>query len=80
MRMLILCLCSVPTVRNYASNIFTKLHIVDGLQAIARAREAGLGRLGRTAVTVLSKRVPIVAEPAAGVGAADASPLRSWIG
>jgi membrane protease YdiL (CAAX protease family) len=80
MRMLILCLCSVPTVRNYASNIFTKLHIVDGLQAIARAREAGLGRLGRTAVTVLSKPVPIVAERAAGVGAADASPLRSWIG
>jgi DNA-binding NarL/FixJ family response regulator len=32
-----------PTVRNTASNIFTKLHIADRVQAIVRVREAGLG-------------------------------------
>jgi hypothetical protein len=30
-------------------------------------------------VTALSRGVPVVAEPAADVGAADVSPLRSWI-
>ena len=44
MLMLLLCLCSVPTVRDYASNIFTKLHVADRAQAIVRVREAGLGR------------------------------------
>ena len=42
MLMLLLCLCSVPTVRDYASNIFTKLHIADRAQAIVKVREAGL--------------------------------------
>jgi DNA-binding NarL/FixJ family response regulator len=30
-----------PTVRNYASNIFTKLHIADRVQAIVRVPESG---------------------------------------
>ena len=34
---------SPKTVRNYVSNIFTKLHVSDRPQAIVRAREAGLG-------------------------------------
>jgi DNA-binding NarL/FixJ family response regulator len=37
---------SPKTVRNYASNIFTKLQVADRAQAIIRAREAGLGREG----------------------------------
>ncbi|MDQ3864878.1 MAG: response regulator transcription factor [Actinomycetota bacterium] len=35
---------SLKTVRNYVSNIFTKLQVADRAQAIVRAREAGLGR------------------------------------
>ena len=35
---------SLKTVRNYVSNIFTKLQVVDRAQAIVRAREAGLGQ------------------------------------
>lgn len=35
---------SQKTIRNHASNIFTKLRVVDRAQAIIRAREAGLGR------------------------------------
>jgi DNA-binding NarL/FixJ family response regulator len=35
---------SPKTVRNYVSNIFTKLQVTDRSQAIVRAREAGLGR------------------------------------
>jgi DNA-binding NarL/FixJ family response regulator len=35
---------SLKTVRNYVSNIFTKLQVVDRSQAIVRAREAGFGR------------------------------------
>jgi len=35
---------SPNTVRNYVSNIFSKLQVVDRAQAIIRAREAGLGR------------------------------------
>jgi DNA-binding NarL/FixJ family response regulator len=35
---------SPKTVRNYVSNIFTKLQVADRSQAIVRAREAGLGR------------------------------------
>jgi DNA-binding NarL/FixJ family response regulator len=34
---------SPKTVRNYVSNIFTKLQVADRSQAIVRAREAGLG-------------------------------------
>jgi DNA-binding NarL/FixJ family response regulator len=34
---------SVKTVRNYASNIFGKLQVVDRAQAIIKARDAGLG-------------------------------------
>ena len=34
---------SPKTVRNYVSNIFTKLQVSDRPQAIVRAREAGLG-------------------------------------
>jgi DNA-binding NarL/FixJ family response regulator len=34
---------SLKTVRNYVSNIFTKLQVADRAQAIVRAREAGLG-------------------------------------
>jgi DNA-binding NarL/FixJ family response regulator len=37
---------SLKTVRNYVSNIFTKLQVADRAQAIIRAREAGLGRDG----------------------------------
>lgn len=37
---------SLKTVRNYVSNIFTKLQVADRAQAIIRAREAGLGREG----------------------------------
>lgn len=33
---------SLKTVRNHASNIFNKLHVVDRLQAALRARDAGL--------------------------------------
>jgi DNA-binding NarL/FixJ family response regulator len=35
---------SDKTVRNHASSIFTKLAVADRAQAIARARDAGLGR------------------------------------
>ncbi len=35
---------NLKTVRNYVSNIFTKLQVVDRAQAIVRAREAGLGK------------------------------------
>lgn len=34
---------SVKTVRNHVSNIFAKLQVVDRIQAIIRARDAGLG-------------------------------------
>jgi DNA-binding NarL/FixJ family response regulator len=34
---------STKTVGNYVSNIFTKLQVADRVQAIIRAREAGLG-------------------------------------
>ena len=37
---------SPKTVRNYVSNIFTKLQVSDRPQAIVRAREAGLGEIG----------------------------------
>ena len=37
---------SPKTVRNYVSNIFTKLQVSDRPQAIVRAREAGLGEDG----------------------------------
>ena len=37
---------SLKTVRNYLSNIFTKLQVSDCAQAIVRAREASLGRYG----------------------------------
>lgn len=32
------------TVRNYITNIFTKLQVADRAEAIIKAREAGLGR------------------------------------
>jgi DNA-binding NarL/FixJ family response regulator len=35
------------TVRNHVSNIFGKLEVRDRAQAVARARDAGLGRRGR---------------------------------
>lgn len=35
---------NLKTVRNYVSNIFTKLEVADRAQAIVRAREAGLGK------------------------------------
>jgi DNA-binding NarL/FixJ family response regulator len=38
---------SLKTVRNYVSNIFTKLQVADRAGAIIRAREAGLGHEGR---------------------------------
>jgi DNA-binding NarL/FixJ family response regulator len=37
---------SLKTVRNYVSNILTKLQVADRAQAIIRAREAGLGMKG----------------------------------
>ena len=37
---------SLKTVRNYVSNILTKLQVSDRAQAIIRAREAGLGMKG----------------------------------
>lgn len=37
---------SLKTVRNYVSNIFTKLQVADRAQAIIRAREVGLGNEG----------------------------------
>jgi DNA-binding NarL/FixJ family response regulator len=33
---------SIKTVRNYSSNIFSKLQVADRAQAIIKAREAGL--------------------------------------
>ena len=35
---------SLKTVRNYVTNIFTKLQVVDRAQAIVRGRQAGLGQ------------------------------------
>lgn len=35
---------SLKTVRNHVSNIFNKMQVVDRVQAILKAREAGLGR------------------------------------
>lgn len=37
---------SPKTVRNYISEIFSKLQVADRVQAVLRAREAGLGRAG----------------------------------
>ena len=37
---------SQKTIRNYVSNIFTKLQVTDRARAIVRAREAGLGQDG----------------------------------
>lgn len=34
---------SIKTVRNHASNIFTKLQVAHRAQAIVKAREAGMG-------------------------------------
>jgi hypothetical protein len=39
--LLFLCLCSVPTARDYASNILTKLDVVDWPQARVTGRGAG---------------------------------------
>jgi len=36
---------SLKTVRNHVSNIFNKLQVADRVQAVLRAREAGLGKL-----------------------------------
>ncbi|MCK9927962.1 response regulator transcription factor [Frankia sp. Mgl5] len=35
---------SPKTVRNHVSNVFTKLQVADRAEAVARARDAGLGR------------------------------------
>ena len=35
------------TIRNHVSNVFTKLQVADRAEAIIRARQAGLGNLGR---------------------------------
>lgn len=35
---------SLKTVRNYVSNIFTKLRVSDRATAIIRAREVGMGK------------------------------------
>ena len=37
---------SGKTIRNHASNIFTKLGVADRSQAIGKARQAGLGTSG----------------------------------
>lgn len=37
---------SVKTVRNHVSNIFAKLQVADRAQAVLRAKEAGLDKLG----------------------------------
>jgi DNA-binding NarL/FixJ family response regulator len=34
---------SEKTVRNHVSNVFAKLHVADRAEAVARARDAGLG-------------------------------------
>jgi len=34
---------SDKTVRNHVSNVFAKLHVADRAEAVARARDAGLG-------------------------------------
>jgi DNA-binding NarL/FixJ family response regulator len=34
---------SPKTVRNHASNVFTKLQVSDRVEAVLRARKAGLG-------------------------------------
>ncbi len=39
---------SEKTVRNHVSNIFDKLQVADRVQAILRAREAGLGWQAKT--------------------------------
>jgi hypothetical protein len=61
-------------------NIVTKLHVVDWPQARVTVPR---GRLWMTQsyrlMMALSREVPIMAEPAADVGAAALSPLRSWI-
>jgi DNA-binding NarL/FixJ family response regulator len=33
---------SAKTIRNYVSNIFTKLHVASRAEAIVRARDAGI--------------------------------------
>ncbi|MBI4933470.1 MAG: response regulator transcription factor [Actinobacteria bacterium] len=43
---------SERTVRNYVSNIFTKLQVADRAQAIAAARDAGIGKPPRHPPTV----------------------------
>jgi DNA-binding NarL/FixJ family response regulator len=37
---------SDKTVRNHVSNVFTKLQVADRAEAVARARDAGLGSGG----------------------------------
>jgi DNA-binding NarL/FixJ family response regulator len=42
---------SPKTVRNYVSNIFTKLQVADRAEAILRARDAGLGKQDISSLT-----------------------------
>jgi hypothetical protein len=72
-------LCSVPTARDYASNIVTKLHVVDWPQAMVTGPGPALTMRWCRLMMALSREVPVMAEPASAVGAADISPLRSWI-
>jgi len=39
---------SHKTIRNHVSNILTKLQVADRAQAVAQARDAGMGRRSRT--------------------------------
>jgi DNA-binding NarL/FixJ family response regulator len=43
---------SLKTVRNYVSNIYSKLQVADRAQAVIKAREAGLGNGGRDEYSV----------------------------
>src|SRR5262245_35462725 len=46
---------SLKTVRNYVSNIFSKLQVADRTEAILRARNAGLGRTDSAATPASAK-------------------------
>ncbi|GHO55889.1 hypothetical protein KSB_43640 [Ktedonobacter robiniae] len=37
---------TLKTVRNHVSNILSKMQVADRVQAVIRAREAGLGQVG----------------------------------
>jgi hypothetical protein len=78
--LLLLCLCLVATARNDAFQHRHEADVADWPLAMVTGSRGQLWTMRWCRLMMaLSRGVPIMAEPAADVGAADVSPLRSWI-